>query len=148
MTDVQALLLPVGDDFYALPVSWVREVVRSPRLTGLVTSPARVLGLFNLRGQIVPLLDTAAVLGTGTIEGIAFAVVVNWQQGPIGLAVSGFPHRVQLDAPTGPSDLPGTVGLYKVDDQVAALLDPAALLMPERLGGVESRVDPARLTVA
>jgi chemotaxis signal transduction protein len=148
VTDVQALLLPIGDDFYALPVSWVREVVAAPRLTELVTSPPRVLGLFNLRGQIVPLLDTAALLGTGMIDEIAFAVVVNWEQGPTGLAVSGFPHRVQLDAPTGPSDLPGTVGLFQVDDQVAVLLDPAALLMPERLGGAEIRVKPAHVGVA
>jgi chemotaxis signal transduction protein len=141
---MQALLMPVGDDYYALPISWVREVVAAPMLTLLVTAPPRVMGLFNLRGQIVPLLDTAALLGTGSIgEEVAFAVVVNWEQGPTGLAVTGFPHRVQLDATTGPSDLPGTVGLFQVgDDRVAALLDPAAMLMPERLSGAEIRVDP------
>ena len=142
MTAMQALLLPVGDDFYALPVSWVREVVAAPMLTPLVTAPARVLGLFNLRGQIVPLLDTAALLGTGTIDRVAFAVVVNWDQGPTGLAVTGFPLRAQLETSTGPSDLPGTIGLFQVGAQIAALLDPAALLVPERLGA-EHRMDPA-----
>jgi len=47
----QALLLPVGDDLYALPMAWVREVVAAPQLTRLVTAPSVVLGLFNLRGQ-------------------------------------------------------------------------------------------------
>lgn len=145
---MQTLLLPVGDNFYALPVSWVREVVSTPKLTRLVTAPPRVLGLFNLRGQIVPLLDTAVLLGTGSIDTVAFAVVVNWDQGPTGLAVTGFPHPAQLDKSTGPSDLPGTIGLFQVGEQIATLLDPAALLMPERLGGVEIRVDPGHVGVS
>jgi chemotaxis signal transduction protein len=148
VTAVQALLLPVGDDFYALPISWVREVVAAPRLTQLVTAPTRVLGLFNLRGQIVPLLDTAALLGTGSIDTVAFAVVVNWDPAPIGLAVTGFPHREQLETPTGPSELPGTLGLFHVGERIAALLDPVALLLPDRPGGVESRVEPARVGVS
>jgi chemotaxis signal transduction protein len=148
VTAVQALLLPVGDDFYALPVSWIREVVAAPQLTQLVTAPVRVLGLFNLRGQIVPLLDTAALLGTGSIDTAAFAVVVNWDQGPTGLAVTAFPHRVELDTPTGPSELPGTLGLFHVDERIAALLDPVALLAPDRPGGVESPMAPARAGVA
>jgi purine-binding chemotaxis protein CheW len=139
---MQALLLPVGDDYYALPIGWVREVVAAPVLTRLVTAPPRVLGLFNLRGQIVPLLDTALLLGTGSIGDVAFAVVVNWEQGPTGLAVTGFPHREHLDAPIGPSDLYGTVGLFQIGQRIAALLDPAAMLLPERLGGADVRPDP------
>ena len=139
---MHALLLPVGDDYYALPVSWVREVVDAPRLTQLVTAPPRVLGLFNLRGQIIPLLDTAALLGTGSIETVAWAVVVNWDQGPTGLAVTDFPQREQLETSTGPSDLPGTVGLFQVGERIAALLDLATLLTPDRPGGAQSRVEP------
>jgi chemotaxis signal transduction protein len=147
VTAVQALLLPVGDDFYALPVSWIREVVAAPELTELVTAPDRVLGLFNLRGQIVPLLDTAALLGIGSIDRVAFAVVVNWDQGPTGLAVTAFPHRVELEQPTGPSDLPGTLGLFQAGHRIATLLDPVALLAPDRLAAAESRMDPARAGV-
>ena len=46
------------------PMDWVREVVAAPTLTRLVTAPSIVLGLFNLRGEIVALLDTAALLGS------------------------------------------------------------------------------------
>jgi chemotaxis signal transduction protein len=143
MTGVQALLVPVGADLYALPVDWVCEVVAAPTVTPLATAPAVVLGLFNLRGQIVPLLDTAALLGIGTVETIAFTVVVSSPHGPVGLAASGFPQRAVLDASIGPSELPGTTGLYQVDQRVAACLDPAALLTPERIGGYASRSELA-----
>ena len=62
---MQAVLLPVGADIYALPVDWVRQVVAAPRVTRLVTASSVALGLFNLRGEIVPLLDVAALLGVG-----------------------------------------------------------------------------------
>jgi chemotaxis signal transduction protein len=145
MTAVQALLLPVGGDLYALPVEWVREVVAAPTVTRLVTAAPVVLGLFNLRGQIVPLLDTAALLGIGKVESTAFAVVVNCPQGPAGLATTGFPQRGVLDASIGPSELPGTAGLYQLAHRVAVLLDPAALLTPERVGGPEFRSDLATI---
>jgi purine-binding chemotaxis protein CheW len=143
MTDVHALLLPVGTDLYALPVDWAREVVAGPTLTPLATAPPVVIGLFNLRGQIVPLFDTAALLGLGRVETVAFAVVVNSAHGLAALATTGVPQRRMLDTPAGPSDLPGTTGLYQVGRHAAALLDPAALLTPERVRDPASRLDLA-----
>jgi chemotaxis signal transduction protein len=147
MTSAQALLLPIGDDLYALPVDWVREVVAAPTVTRLVTAPPIVLGLFNLRGHIVALLDTAALLGIGKIATTAFAVVVSCPQGPAGLATTGLPERGVLDMPVGESELPGTGGLYRMDQRVAVLLDPASLLTPERVGGQEFRNDLAPTAV-
>jgi chemotaxis signal transduction protein len=131
---VQAVVMPVGADLYALPMSWTREVVPVPAVTPLVTAPPAVTGLFNLRGQIVPLLDTAALLGTGRVETIAFAVVVETQHGLAGLAVTGLPRRQLLDEPIGRSELPGTTGIYQVEQGVAALLDPATLFSSVRGG--------------
>jgi len=143
MTTVHALLLPVGADLYALPVDWAREVVAAPSVTSLPTAPPMVIGLFNLRGQIVPLLDTAALLGIGAVEAPAFAVVLDSKQGLVGLATTDFPQRQVLDGPTGPSDLLGTTGLYRVDQRVAALLDPTVLLTAEGIRGADLRPQPA-----
>jgi chemotaxis signal transduction protein len=144
---VQAILLPVGDDLYAVPMSWVREVVRAPLVSPLVTAPPTVLGLFNLRGEIVPLLDTAALLGLGEIASVAFCVVINCALGPAGLAATSFPERVALGPSSGPSDLPGTAGVHHPGRRIAVLLDPDTLLAPERLGRLESR-GPRQPTVA
>lgn len=141
MTEVHALLVPVGTDLYALPVDWAREVVAAPTLTPLATAPPVVMGLFNLRGQIVPLLDTAALLGLGRTEAAAFAVVVTGARGPAALATTGLPRRRTLDTPIGTSDLPGATGLYRVGPQAAALLDPAVLLSPERVRDPFARPD-------
>jgi purine-binding chemotaxis protein CheW len=137
VTVLPAVLLPVGADVYAVPVGWLREVVPAPTLTPLVTAPPAVLGLFNLRGQIVPLLDTAALLGLGAVGTVAFVVVLQSRDGLAGLAVTGLPRRAGLDKQVGPSELPGTAGSYQIDGLVAVLLDPATLLESDQLRGAD-----------
>jgi purine-binding chemotaxis protein CheW len=125
---VDAVLVPVGDDLYAVPIGWVREVVTKPLLTELVTAPPTVLGLFNLRGEIVPLLDTAAMLALARGGAVSFAVVLQTHLGPVGLSATAVPERTLLDDLMGPSELSGSAGRYRVGHRVAVLLDVEALL--------------------
>ena len=48
---------------FGLDVSLVGEVVRIERVTEVPLAPVEVLGLFNLRGIPVPILDLSRVLG-------------------------------------------------------------------------------------
>jgi chemotaxis signal transduction protein len=125
---MDAVLVPVGEDLYAVPIGWVREVVLAPSLTSLVTAPSMVLGLFNLRGEIVPLLDTATLLGVGRTDSVAFAVVLHTGHGPAGLSATASPRRALLDDYLGPTELASSQGSYRVDDSVAVLLDVQSLL--------------------
>ena len=95
MIDMEAVLLPVGVELYAVPMESVREVVADPPITMLVTAPKVVLGLFNLRGQIVPLFDTAVLLGVGSVHEakFTFVAVVQTSNGLAGLAATGLPQR-------------------------------------------------------
>jgi purine-binding chemotaxis protein CheW len=135
VTDPRAIALPVGTDTYAVPMSWAREVLATPATTPLVTAPPFVVGLINLRGEIVPLLDTAALLGVGRVAEPPYAVVLETPTGPVGLAATGLPVRVVLDAPVGPSSLPGTAGAYRIERRVVVLLDPTALLGSHQVAG-------------
>lgn len=137
-----AIQLPVGEDHYAVPIAAVRQVVNVSATTPLVTAPGVVLGLFNLRGEIVPVLDVAALLGTGRTAPPKVVVVVNTPHGPAGLAVTAMPERVELDQPIGECELPAARGTYPVADHVAVLLDLDALL-----SGVRA-AEPARLARA
>jgi purine-binding chemotaxis protein CheW len=139
MTGLQTVLLPVGDDLYAVPVNWVREVVVASTLSPLVTAPPNVLGLFNLRGQIVPLFDTAALLGLGAAAPATFALVLQSPHGLFGLAATAIPRRAVLSTFTGPSELPGTAGTYQLERQVVVLLDPDVLLVSKGLVGAGGR---------
>jgi purine-binding chemotaxis protein CheW len=110
--------------------SAVREVVSEPVPTRLPTAPAVLLGAFNLRGEVIPMFDTATLLGIGKVTAAPVAVVVNTTAGAAALIVSGLPRFVVLDDEVSPSELRGTLGVYTVDDGIAVMLDIEALLVP------------------
>jgi len=121
--------LPIGPDRYAVPASRVREVVADPRPTRLPTAPAMLLGAFNLRGEVVPMFDTAALLGIGQVSEITVAVVVTTPAGPAGLVVTGLPKVATIGDAVAPSELRGTLGVYPIDGGFVVLLDIDALLL-------------------
>lgn len=125
-----AVVLPIGPDRYAVLASTVREVVADPRPTRLPTAPAVILGVFNLRGEVVPMFDTAALLGMGRVDAAPLVVVLNTVAGPVGLAATGLPEVALLEAAVRPSELRGTSGVYATGAGVVVLLDVEALLLP------------------
>lgn len=53
----------LGDEKFAVHVNYVHEVVELNNYTRVPDSPPYMLGIFNLRGTILPLLDTRIKLG-------------------------------------------------------------------------------------
>ena len=115
---------------YAVELSALRAVVGEPRIFPIPTAPRGVLGAMNLRGEIVAVLDTAALLGLGHIEVAAFAAIIDHPLGAIALAAHGRPVTAQLGQQVAPADLAGTMGTFAVDAGVATLLDVHTLLIP------------------
>src|SRR5271155_841776 len=64
--EAQYCVFRSGRERFCLPVLDVEEVVEWPLLTKLPLSPAYVLGIFNLRGAIIPLIDIAITEGRKT----------------------------------------------------------------------------------
>jgi purine-binding chemotaxis protein CheW len=129
-----ALLIPVGDDTYAVPLEKVREVAVEPAITRLPTAPPVVIGVFNLRGEILPLFDTGLLLGLRPVQACAYAVLVETAHGTAGLAATEMPLTVRLSESVGRSDLEATTETFMVGDRrLAVALDVEALLSPARI---------------
>ena len=126
---IPAVVVPIGQDHYAIAAEMVREVVADPRATRLPTAPPVFLGAFNLRGEVVPMFDSAMLLGIGRLARPSMAIVVNTKNGPAGLALSGLPRVIDLGEELAPSELRGTLGSYDADGDVAVLIDVEALLL-------------------
>jgi purine-binding chemotaxis protein CheW len=135
VTGIRALLIPVGLDLYAVPTDSVREVVTAPSLCPLPTGPATVLGLFNLRGEIVPLFDTAALIGLAPLSSWPFAAVLRTTLGLAGLGASDLPESTMLGEPIGPSELAGTKGTHAAGGRIAVLIEVEVLLTLATAGG-------------
>ncbi|MGC3943157.1 MAG: chemotaxis protein CheW [Chryseolinea sp.] len=57
------LTFSLGNEKFAIPVDHVQEVVEFGHVTKVPNSPEYMLGIINLRGKILPLLDTKLKLG-------------------------------------------------------------------------------------
>ena len=130
---MRALLLRVGDDSYAVPIEDAREVLGATSVTALPTSPSSVLGLCNVRGEIIPVFDTGVLLGLGPMPSTAAVAIIETALGPAGLAISDTGEAADLGDQVGQTDGPGTSGAFSVRDGLAVLIDVEALLAPARV---------------
>lgn len=52
----QFVLFKIADETYAVPISHTQEVLRFKEVKRIPHAPAHVLGVINLRGQIIPVI--------------------------------------------------------------------------------------------
>jgi purine-binding chemotaxis protein CheW len=57
------LTFALGGEKFAIPVEHVQEVVEFGQVTKVPQAPAYMLGVINLRGRVLPLLDTKLKMG-------------------------------------------------------------------------------------
>jgi purine-binding chemotaxis protein CheW len=57
------LVCNVAEEMFAIDVSKVREVIRLPKMSWVPGAHESVLGVINLRGSIIAVLDLASLLG-------------------------------------------------------------------------------------
>ncbi len=60
---LQLVVFALGEEELALPMSAVREIVRMLPLAPVPRAPAYLLGLANLRGRVLPVLDLRRLMG-------------------------------------------------------------------------------------
>jgi chemotaxis signal transduction protein len=132
-SDGDVVVLRVGPDTYAVRAGAVREVIPSPVFTPLPGAGPIFLGVCNVRGDIVPILDTSVLLGLGVGPTPSHAVIVQGSDGEAGLSTTSVPTFTRLGERVGDADVPGQVGAYRVADGIATLLDLDVLVTRGRL---------------
>ena len=63
---VQLVGFMIGDEEYAVPILSIQEIIKPFTWTRVPQVPPYVLGVFNLRGAVIPLIDLRAKFGLST----------------------------------------------------------------------------------
>ncbi len=126
------------DGWFALDAALVLEVIRVSAITTVAHSPVEVVGVINLRGRIVTLLDIGLLLGLGStpITAMSRVFVVEDRGEYIGLLVDqvGDVRDVQAaDLQPPPANVPDAqlhylTGVYRADAKVISLLNARLLV--------------------
>jgi purine-binding chemotaxis protein CheW len=139
---VRACLFQLAGESFAVEVRWAREVVVFEDYTVVPRAPAHVVGVANLRGSIIPILDVRAILGLSghQIGRGSTALVVSEGGVQVALAIEGILGLESFDevVPFGEAGRKEFgefgVGLLRRGEGLVTLLDVPKLLEALRIG--------------
>ncbi|MEH3120651.1 MAG: chemotaxis protein CheW [Sphingomonas phyllosphaerae] len=98
-TSRQFVIFHSAGEMFAVPLAEVKEIIRVPDVVRMPLSPPALLGLANLRGTVLPVLDLRRLFNLPEVEiDDASRVVVLDQGQPVGLMVDRMANVVTVDA--------------------------------------------------
>jgi purine-binding chemotaxis protein CheW len=129
----------IGRETYGIDIFVVREIVKAQEITSVPGASDYVLGIINLRGKIISVVDLAQRLGLGKskIDRASRILVVDLDGFTVGFLVDAATEVLKL-APesieAAPEELKGSVhddyleGVGKLKDRLVIVLNPGSLL--------------------
>lgn len=132
--------IALGDQLCAIDVRTVREILDLQPMSQLPTPPPELLGLIDIRGQSIPVIDLALRLGVprSTDRGGGRILVVEGNAGapPLGLLVDRVEGVVEIESDAveaRPETLPGwdgsaVAGVTRLNGRLTLLLAQSAVL--------------------
>ena len=87
MSALRLLLFRCGGQVLAVEAGVVREILAASEPTRIPGTPPAVLGLVNVRGMLVPVVDAAAAVGLAAGDGAGTLVLVDRRGKLVGLVV-------------------------------------------------------------
>lgn len=118
----------VGDEEYALPVRHVPEVAVLGEITPVPGAPARVLGIRNLRGEVLPVFDLAAALEADGEHDPQRIVLADDGRRRCALAVDAVTEVAEVAEAEEVAESPLLAGAVLIDGRIIGLVDVPALL--------------------
>jgi len=127
-----------GRERFCLPVLEVEEVLDWPVVTKLPLAPAYLVGIFNLRGSIIPLIDIAMTEGRRPGLLPKHVVVASLRADGqsedvrLGIAADEVIGTYSVNAEDlldqAPENVPHCVGMLRHEDRLALVIDLKRLL--------------------
>lgn len=137
-----------GDEFFGVPISKVREIVRVPEITPVPDMPEFLRGVINLRGRIIAVVDMSKRLGTASsgVKKTNRVLILEIGGCLTGLIVDSVSEIVKLDegAIEPPPEMISSIGaeyvtgLGRLRDRLFVLLEIEKLLKPEEMRKVRA----------
>jgi chemotaxis signal transduction protein len=122
------LRVGVADESYALRVEDVLEVADFAGVTPVPGAAAEVLGVRNLRGAVLPVVDLATVLGLPRMGAPAHLVVAEQGGRTAGLTVDSVTGVESLPDAAEQAESAHLSGAAVVDGALVGVLDLASVL--------------------
>jgi purine-binding chemotaxis protein CheW len=133
---MRAAIISMGGELFTIDLKSVREVFVVESITPVPGMPSGLVGVTNLRGTVIPLLDLRPMFSLNAEAALRYAVVVqqgNWQ---VGVLVDAVPEIrtiakdqfLPVPAGTGEGEFPFVSTVVKLEDRLRGVLDTSVVL--------------------
>ena len=137
----QYVIFRIGTEEYGLPIACVSGIIRYETVTLVPRAPVSVLGVIDLRGRVVPVVDLGKRLFDTVMEPTPHSriIVTETSVGAVGLAVDAASEVVSFDPdrmmPAPEAALPREMvdafeAVVHIGDRLVILLDLERVLPP------------------
>lgn len=154
--DMQLIVFRVGNEFYALDVLEIKEIVPMPRVTAIPNAPPAIMGIINLRGNVITVFSLMAVLGLdASPDSESKVIVVMIEDQAVGLVVNEVTETLKVSG----SDVEklsdmlkhGSTsysrGVITLDTRLVLLLDTAEILEAHEHDRIEAVEEGTEIAV-
>ncbi|MDO9041386.1 MAG: chemotaxis protein CheW [Desulfocapsaceae bacterium] len=134
----------IGDALCGMDILKIQEINKLMDMTKVPQAPSYVIGILNLRGQIVTIIDLGKKLGLGATDATLSSrnIIVNSPGEHVGLLVTRLSDVISADtgkierAPANMGGIQGEFfsGVYKTEDRLIGILDINKVLRLEDQG--------------
>jgi chemotaxis signal transduction protein len=140
-SSLRACVFTLAGEAFAVDVRYAREVVDFATWTAVPRAPGHVLGVANLRGVIVPIVDIQPLLGRGSRggRGVVRALVMEQRGFQVGIAIDDVLGLEPFETVVPLSDRSRreygefAIGLLARGDGFVTLLDSPGILHSARM---------------
>lgn len=147
LTSVQIVCFKIGKEEYGIDILKVQEILNLPRITLLPKAAEFILGVIDLRGKVLPIIDLSKRFGieSSNASKTARAIVVKIKGKKVGLAIDSVSHVVKVDSEViepPPAIVKGIsgryiVGIAKVNEEFVVILDIDQIFSPSELTALD-----------
>ena len=129
---LELLLFRLRDkQIYGINVFKVQEVIRCPKLTHLPNSKDIVVGIANMRGKTIPVIDLSMALGKEPIEdqSTAYVIIADYYRSVQGFLVTGVDRIINMNweeilpPPKGSGGAHYLTAVTNVEDKIVEIVD-------------------------
>ncbi len=143
ITSRQIVCFKIGKEEYGLDILKVQEILKLPRITRLPKSADFIMGVIDLRGKVIPIIDLSRRFKIEEGKNLTDrrAIVVDIRGKKVGLAIDSVSHVVKVDSkdiePPPPivKGISGRyiVGIAKLEDGFVIVLDIEQIFSSDEL---------------
>ena len=111
---IRVCLFSIGEETYAIPVSLLTEIIIPQKIYPVPTTPPHFLGVINLRGSIVPIVDIRSVLSLPQRSAPGQIVIIKQQHMLLGIVVDNVSEVLSMPE-SSLLELPPAHGLQQAE---------------------------------